>query len=129
MRILLDTHCWLWVLEGPERFSTAARALLESRQNEYLLSAASAWEIAVKHALGRLRLPMAPAEFVQSRLELGRTTPLPIFHSHALRAGVLPAHHRDPFDRVLIAQAQIESLAIMTTDARFRAYDVQIIDT
>lgn len=129
MRILFDTHCWLWVLESPERFSADARAVLESGRNEYLLSAASAWEIAIKHALGRLRLPMAPAEFVRSRLELGRTTPLPIVHSHALGAGALPAHHRDPFDRVLIAQAQIEGLSIMTSDPRFRAYDVQVIDT
>ena len=129
MRILLDTHCWLWVLEIPERFSVESRALLDSHQNEYLLCAASAWEIAIQHALGRLRLPMAPAEFVRSRLELGRTTPLPIIHSHALRAGSLPAHHRDPFDHVLIAQAQLEGLSIMTADPRFRAYDVQVIDT
>ena len=93
------------------------------------LSAASAWEIAIKYSSGRLRLPVEPGEFVRSRLVASQTTPLPVQHNHALQVVHLPHHHRDPFDRLLIAQAQIEGLAIMTADSSFRAYDVEVIAT
>lgn len=95
--------------------------------NELLLSAASAWEIAVKHSLGRLRLPMDPAEYVPNRLAATRTSPLAIQHSHALRVARLPLHHRDPFDRMLIAQAQVEGLPLLTADPQLAAYDVEIL--
>lgn len=127
VKILLDTQCWLWMLVAPERFSTAGARRLSASENELLLSAASAWEIAIKHAIGRLRLPVEPAEYVRSRLAESRTTPLSITHEHALRVAGLPLHHRDPFDRLLVAQAQIERLAIMTADSHFAAYDVDIV--
>jgi PIN domain nuclease of toxin-antitoxin system len=112
---------------APERLSDDARALVEAADNELYLSAASAWEIAIKYSLGKLRLPESPAGYVPSRLRATQTTALPIEHSHALRVSTLPAHHRDPFDRLLIAQAQIEQLPILTADPAFRRYDVTTI--
>ena len=128
MRILLDTQVWLWMLAAPERLSESSRALVRSVDNELLLSAASAWEIAIKHALGKIRLPEAPARYVPSRMEILRTSPLPIEHEHALRVAVLPPLHRDPFDRLLIAQAQIEDLPILTADPVFERYDITVIE-
>lgn len=113
--------------DAPERFSAEARRLVASRETSLLLSAASAWEIAIKYGLGKLRLPVPPAEYVPSRLQQTRTSPLPISHEHALRTGELPPHHRDPFDRLLVAQAQIERLPVLTADAQFEAYDVEVI--
>ena len=127
MRILLDTQCWLWMVAAPERLSQAGRARLLEQENDLFLSAASAWEIAIKHSLGKLRLPIEPAEYVPSRLAATRTVSLAIDHRHALRVGQLPRHHRDPFDRILIAQAQVEALPIPTADPQFAAYDVEVL--
>jgi len=127
MRILLDTQCWLWMAASPEKLSARARSLVETTEHELLLSAASAWEIAIKHALGKIRLPEPPARYVPSRVETLRTVPLPIELEHALRVATLPPHHRDPFDRVIIAQAQIENLPILTADAVFGRYGVDVI--
>lgn len=127
MRVLLDTECWLWMALTPERLSASSRALVESTANELYLSAASAWEIAIKHALGKLRLPEAPAQYVPARMPLLRTSPLSVEHAHALRVSILPPHHRDPFDRLLIAQAQVEDLPVLTADRVFSRYDVATI--
>jgi len=127
MKILLDTQCWLWMVASPERLSDRARSLIEASDNELYLSAASAWEIAIKHSLGKLRLPEPPARYVPSRLDVLRTLALPIEHDHALHVATLPAHHRDPFDRLLIAQAQLEDLPILTADPLFARYDVTTI--
>jgi PIN domain nuclease of toxin-antitoxin system len=127
MRILLDTQCWLWMAFAPERFTTAARRLVEARDNVLYLSAASAWEIAIKHALGKLRLPEPPGIYVPARIAALGVESLAIDHHHALRVATLPPHHRDPFDRLLVAQAQIEDVAILTADALLRAYDVETI--
>jgi PIN domain nuclease of toxin-antitoxin system len=127
VRILLDTHCWLWLLITPERFSSEGRASVSAPENELVLSAGSVWEIAIKHGLGRLRLPMEPAEYVPNRLAATGTLTLAIDHRHALRAGQLPPHHRDPFDRILIAQAQVEGLPILTSDPTFARYDVDLL--
>ncbi|MBF8301355.1 MAG: Conserved protein of unknown function, probable VapC16-like toxin (part2) [Acidobacteria bacterium] len=127
MKILLDTQCWLWMALAPERLGAKARELVETTQNELVLSAASAWEIAIKHAIGKLRLPEPPERFVPSRHVTLRTLALPIDQDHALRVGTLPAHHRDPFDRMLIAQAQAEGLPILTADPVFSRYDVTVI--
>jgi PIN domain nuclease of toxin-antitoxin system len=115
------------MLAAPDRFSPAGRERLTAAAHELYLSAASAWEIAIKSSLGRLHLPMAPAEYVRTRLLQSQTLPLAITHEHALRVASLPAHHRDPFDRLLIAQAQLEGLVIMTSDAQFSAYAVGVI--
>jgi PIN domain nuclease of toxin-antitoxin system len=113
---------------SPDRLSPRARALVETTEHELFFSAASAWEIAIKHALGRLTLPEPPGRYVPSRLERMKMTPLPIEHDHALKVATLPAHHRDPFDRILVAQAQIEELSILTGDRAIARYDITVIE-
>jgi len=112
---------------SPAKLSREARALVESTEHELLLSAASAWEIAIKYAIGKLEMPEPPARYVPKRMEILRTVALPIEHDHALRVATLAAHHRDPFDRVLVAQAQIENVPILTSDPIFESYDVTVI--
>jgi PIN domain nuclease of toxin-antitoxin system len=126
LRLLLDTHCWLWMRAEPARFSERSRELLRDPASVLSLSAASAWEIAIKYAAGKLRLPEPPAVFVPRRMTEDRLQALPISHPHALRAGELPPHNRDPFDRVLIAQAQLEGLTLLTADRELAKYDVPI---
>ena len=125
MTLLLDTHVWLWMLAAPERLGEA-RAVLEDGERTLLLSAASSWEIAIKHQLGRLELPQPPERFVPDRLRLTGVTPIAIEHVHVLEAGRLPAHHRDPFDRVLVAQARHLGVPIATADPVIRSYDVTV---
>ena len=127
MRVLLDTQTWLWMLAAPERLAPASRRLLTKSDNELLLSAASAWEIAIKHGLGKLRLPDTPERAIPELMARTGVVPLPVLHRHALRVATLPPKHRDPFDRLLVAQAQIEDLAILTADRSFRLYDVRVI--
>lgn len=127
MRVLVDTQCWLWMQADPDRLTDEARRALASRANEVLLSAASIWEMAIKCALGKLRLPLPIDEYVVSRLEQSATMVLPIDHLHALRVGALPPHHRDPFERMLVAQAQVERLPLVTADSRLAKYGVETI--
>jgi len=109
------------------RLSPQTRALLQDPENQLFLSAASSWEIAIKYALGRLPLPLPPVEYVLSRMETSGTSPLPVQHSHALHVANLPHHHADLFDRLLIAQAQLENLKILTGDSQFKAYEVDLL--
>jgi PIN domain nuclease of toxin-antitoxin system len=125
--ILLDTQCWLWWLVSPERLSPEALARLADAENTLLLSAASSWEIAIKHSLGKLPLPEPLEAFVSSRMARDGIAALPVQHVHALRVATLPLHHRDPFDRLLIAQAQVEGIPIMTADPVFHRYAVEVI--
>jgi PIN domain nuclease of toxin-antitoxin system len=127
LRVLLDTQVWLWMQAAPGRLSEPAMAAVRDARNELYFSAASSWEIAIKHALGKLELPLPPAEYVPSRMAASGTAPLAVTHAHALRVAALPAHHRDPFDRILVAQAQVESLVILTADPRLEAYDVETL--
>lgn len=127
MRVLLDTQVWLWMLAAPERLSEPSRALVVSADNELLLSAASAWEIAIKYGLGKLRLPEPPGELIPRLMTRTGITPLPVHHRHALHVATLPTLHRDPFDRLLIAQAQLERLPILTADRSFALYDVETL--
>lgn len=124
MRFLLDTHVWLWWLSEPEQLPSHIREAIEDGRNEPLVSVASSWEIAIKHALGKLPLPESPEKFIPSRLQREGFGSLHIEHRHALAVVGLPFHHRDPFDRLLIAQAKTEGLAIATVDAVFANYDV-----
>jgi PIN domain nuclease of toxin-antitoxin system len=110
-----------------QRLSPATRALLQDPENQLFLSAASSWEIAIKYALGKLPLPVPPAEYVPSRMASSGITPLPIQHSHTLLAGGLPQHHADPFDRLLIAQARAEDLQLLTADSQFEPYEVDLL--
>lgn len=115
------------MLAAPERLSRKSRTLLTSADNELLLSAASAWEIAIKYALGRLQLPETPSEYVPRLMRRTGTTPLPVQHRHALHVASLPLHHHDPFDRLLVAQAQLENVPIVTADPTLAAYHVKVI--
>jgi PIN domain nuclease of toxin-antitoxin system len=127
MRLLLDTQCWLWMLIAPERFSEGTRTQLADADNELLLSAASAWEIAFKYSIGKLPLPVPPAIYVPSRMKSSGTGGLPVEHVHALHVASLPDHHRDPFDRILIAQAQVERVPVVSADDQFALYEVDLI--
>ncbi len=111
----------------PERLGETSLAMLRNPSHELLLSAASGWEIAVKRALGRLPLPAPPAAYVPDRMRRSGTTPLQIEHSHALAVANLPDHHRDPFDRLLIAQSQVLSVPLATADDELAAYDIEAI--
>lgn len=126
MRILLDTHCWLWMQAAPDRFSAEATQMLLDPRNELLLSAASSWEIAIKYALGKLPLPEPPATYVPSRMLSSGTVSLPVEHSHALHVADLPNHHRDPFDRLLVSQALLDGLVILTADPQLEPYGVRL---
>ena len=126
MRLLLDTHVWLWLQTDTARISPPIFAMLKDVSNELLLSSASSWEIAVKYALGKLPLPAPPSEYVPGRMRRSGVLPLAVTHSHALHVADLPRHHRDPFDRMLVAQAQLENFEIVTADPVFRRYSVPI---
>jgi PIN domain nuclease of toxin-antitoxin system len=127
MRVLLDTQVWIWMRNAPARLSAKARRLLTDQRNELVLSAATPWEIAIKVSVGKLRLPCSVGEFVASRAVATRVTPLPITQLHAIESAELPRHHRDPFDRVLVAQARLEGVPLMSNDDVFEAYDVEVL--
>ena len=124
MRFLLDTHTLLWSFNGSSSLSSRARAIIEDGRNEMLVSAASAWEIATKVRLGKLPDGEVLASDLASYLAQLGCDPLPISLDHAVRAGRLPGDHRDPFDRMLIAQAQTENLKIISNDRIFDDYRV-----
>lgn len=126
MRVLLDTHAWLWMLTEPERLGDA-RGVIEQSETTLLFSAASSWEIAIKYGLGRLPLPEPPATYVPRRIRSSAVTPLAVEHAHALVVAKLPQVHRDPFDRLLVAQAQLEQVPIVTHDGIFSRYDVEVV--
>ena len=123
MKLLLDTHVFLWLQTVPERLGEHA-ALVTDVSNELVVSAASSWEIAIKHEIGRLQLPEAPARYVPSRIRIIGARALAIEHSHALAVATLPPLHRDPFDRMLVAQAQLEGLTLLTADEAVARYPV-----
>ncbi len=127
MKVLLDTHTFLWWCLGAEQLSSRARDVIADGRNEIFLSSASAWELAIKAAKGQLTLPEEPARYVTSRMTQHRFLALPVQMSHALRVYDLPPHHVDPFDRLLVAQAQLESLALVTKDEDIRKYEVETI--
>jgi PIN domain nuclease of toxin-antitoxin system len=126
MKLLLDTRTWLWMQASPERFSPKAREMVDNQDNVLLLSPVSAWEIATKYTLGRLTLPIPPEEYVPSRMKSSGVDALPLQHSHALQVATLPWHHRNPFDRLLIAQAQVEGIPILSANRQLAAYDVRV---
>ena len=122
MKLLLDTQIVLWALADDARLRAAARVAMQEA-DELLVSAVSIWEVSIKSSLGKLR---APADLVEIVRRTGMH-PLPITWEHAASAGLLPPHHSDPFDRLLIAQAQIERLRILTEDRAFAAYEVDLV--
>ena len=126
-RYLIDTHCWLWWNGDPGRLSGPARSIIADGHSDILFSVASAWEISIKHGLGKLALPSIPAKYLPARLSSNRIQVLPVLLHHALAVGDLPQHHCDPFDRILIAQALAEDLVIITADEVFQRYDVPLL--
>ena len=127
MRLLLDTCCLIWWATEPELLPKPVHEALRTPWNELHLSAASAWEIAIKANTGRLRLALSPADFITDIIRRYDLRPLDIGLPHCLRAGSLTWHHKDPFDRMLIAQAIVEDLTIATPDQAFVPYDVPLI--
>jgi PIN domain nuclease of toxin-antitoxin system len=127
MRLLLDTNVFLRMMTEEKLLSPAAKAAIADPNNEVWVSSVSAWEIGIKIAIGRIHL-LDPLDFFMSDgLHKARATELPIRIAHAIQVASMPLHHRDPFDRLLLAQAQIESLTIVTSDREFRAYGVPLI--
>lgn len=128
MRVLLDTHAFLWwTSKHARRLSDRARDLLIDSSTDAMVSVASAWEIAIKVANGRLEIDGDPEQWVPERILRHGFSPLPVELPHALRAGRLPAIHRDPFHRLLVAQAQVEGIPIVTSDPAISRYDVDVI--
>jgi PIN domain nuclease of toxin-antitoxin system len=126
MNILLDTHAFLWAIDNSEQLSQAARTAIVDGNNVVFVSAVTAWEIAIKKALGKLTVPQGS---YLDELRIHRFTPLDITTEHALAVESLPPHHRDPFDRLLIAQAQVERLMMVTRDAKIKQYAIPVLET
>jgi len=127
LKFLLDTHCWLWLKDDWSRLPSPVRRRILRDPAELVLSAVSVIEIGIKHATGRLKLDSSPDQFV-AELTAEGTAILNVTVGHALRMASLPLHHQDPFDRLLVAQAQVEGLTIVSADSNILAYDVAAID-
>ena len=127
MNVLLDTHAFLWAVTGDRRLSSPARALIEDGENQVFLSAVSMWEIVLKAKAGKLHVEGSVAKMLEEQMRQARISPLAIYPAHVLRVAALPPIHKDPFDRLLIAQSQLLDVAIVTADEQFAAYDVELI--
>ena len=126
MRLLLDTVAFIWLVEGSARLSESAQGLIADPANEVYLSAASAWEIATKYSIGRLLLRMPPEEYVTGQRRLHLIEPLPVGEAAALQVYKLPPLHDDPFDRIIVAQAIVEGMAVVTPDRQISQYPVRV---
>src|SRR5882672_912191 len=118
---------WLWSISSPERMNSAAREILENGKEQIFFSAASAWELSIKARSGKLQLPAPPGECIPAFTARQGLWPLPVTQLHAVKVFDLPRHHNDPFDRLLVAQAQVEDMAILTADLDFKKYPVQVV--
>jgi PIN domain nuclease of toxin-antitoxin system len=127
VRAILDTHAFLWWSLDDPRLSEPARSVIRDGRNEILVSVASIWEVAIKAANGKLELPMPIEAYITDRLRRNRWAALAIDERHAVRTASLPMLHTDPFDRVLVAQAMVEAVPIVTVDAAITRYDVETI--
>jgi len=127
MRLLLDTHIFIWWADQPERLSPAALSALEDEANELLLSVASVWEMQIKIQLGKLKLSLPLKDLIKNQQETNNLTVSPVALTHVLALDALPFHHKDPFDRLLIAQSIEEDLTLVTADSQFSAYSVKLL--
>jgi PIN domain nuclease of toxin-antitoxin system len=127
MKYLLDTVVWLWSVGSSEKIGRTGLDILGRGEEEIYFSAASSWEIAIKTRLGKFELPDEPNRYVPTRLAEQGIRPLSITQSHSLKVYHLPPHHNDPFDRLIIAQAIAEEMAILTSDRAFAKYPVEIV--
>jgi PIN domain nuclease of toxin-antitoxin system len=124
MRLLLDTHAFLWWITNDERLSARCVAALSDRETEVYLSVAAAWEMAIKYPLGRLKLDAPPDVFIPREIKSNGIIVLPVSLPHVLRTAALPPIHRDPFDRLMVAQSQIEQMDLVTVDPLILKYVV-----
>ena len=127
MRVLLDTNTFLWMLEGSSAVSRVARGLIDSAETDRMLSVASLWEIAIKQGIGKLGLPEPFAETLLRQVRAHDVRLLPVAAAEALAVAHLPHHHKDPFDRLLVAQCLLEDVPIISADAGLDAYGVRRI--
>lgn len=127
MKALLDTHVFIWWILDDERLPFRVRDLLADEKNELFLSSASCWEMMIKSKIGRLQFPESPEKFIPDQMNLNKISGLPVQIAHSLHIYTLPEHHKDPFDRMLIAQAQVERMPIITNDSLLASYDVKIL--
>ena len=127
MKFLLDTHTFLWWITGDAQLSERSKEIIGDSDNQIFLSAASGWEIAIKSRIGRLQIPRPISGFISEQMAENAVDNLSITMSHALQVSDLPDHHRDPFDRLLISQSQIENMPILSVDPLIKKYDVQVI--
>ncbi len=127
MRLLLDTQCWLWWFSQPEKLNEKVIEQIADETNEVWFSVASVWEIGIKVSSGKLPLPEQIEDYISTRMNQLGARSLEITTSHALRVAALPLHHRDPFDRMLIAQAQVEEMTLVSADSTFNQYEVSLI--
>ncbi len=127
MRVLLDTHAFLWWITDDPKLSPRAGEIIKNMDNEVFVSAASGWELVIKTQLGRLKISENPVDFIWEQIQLNAFQSLAIRMKHALQIFSLPDHHKDPFDRLLVAQAQLEEMPILTADHQIARYDVAVI--
>lgn len=125
--VLLDTNVFLCTLLEPERLKDSTQQLLEDNNTNVLLSTAVTWEISIKYALGKLQLPAAPQIYLPPLIQQYHYITLPIQHSHTLQVAAMPHHHRDPFDRLLIAQSILEGAPLLTLDQQLSVYTAEVI--
>jgi PIN domain nuclease of toxin-antitoxin system len=125
VKLLLDTHAFLWFIAGSEKLSATARELIEDSANQPFLSAASLWEMAIKLSLGRLHLGRPFEDLIPEQMRLNGIQLLGIELEHVTPVTTLPFHHRDPFDRLLVAQAMVEQMTIVSADPAFDAYPIE----
>ncbi len=127
MKLLLDTHVFIWWADHPEKLSPAALSALKDEANELLLSVASVWEMQIKIQLGKLKLSLPLKELIENQQETNDLTVSPVALTHVLALDTLPFHHKDPFDRLLIAQSIEEDLTLVSADSKFSAYSVKLL--
>lgn len=127
MKYLLDSMIWLWSIDSVEKINKVCRDILENGREEIYLSAATAWELSIKARLGKLHLPGPPAQCIPAFMAKQGLRPLPVTHMHAVKIYDLPPHHQDPFDHLIIAQAIMEEMTVMTADRNFRKYPVDVL--
>ena len=126
MKYLLDTHIFVWWITDNDRLKEIIRDKISEKNNEIFLSSASIWEIMIKSKLNKIQLPDYPGTFIKEQIALNAINILNITPEHAIETYVLPEIHKDPFDRMLIAQSKVENLTIITTDSFIKKYDVKI---
>ncbi|MCS6804855.1 MAG: type II toxin-antitoxin system VapC family toxin [Acidobacteriota bacterium] len=127
MKLLLDTHTFIWWDSEPAKLSPRVLALCQDRQNVLLLSVVSIWEMQIKSELGKLRLALSLKEIVESQQQTNNIEILPITLEHVLALEKLPASHKDPFDRLLVAQAMVEGLVLLSADPNITKYSIQVV--